>query len=654
MKSAFCKHWLLAVVCGCSCLGFFAEVAHAEDLRDAAPPSAYMTIYGMHNPEREYQEVLYQAVWKEVENTKIAEKVLQILESKIGDSDAQKFVEVRDAFRAALEPIEWDKLTKTSEVLYAQRIEGPTSVHVLLARIPDGGAESLKTAVVNLFDMATAASNGQLPVVTETIAGVELQSLQLPEEAAKMMQPSIGVKGNVLVFTTSLSFVQEALELLENPSGDSKFDDPRVTDALSHLPKAEDSMFIFDGKRLAEQLKSIPDFITRISNGNPEAQRAADLISELVNQADAFDIDVTVEYTDGFKNRSASFGRISKSAGSTVLGQMLTKQQPFENWTQLVPSSATGFSMSSGLNLLPLYNWLMEEIPARFPESQGGLNHIAAVQDQFDVHLKEDLLEAFSGEIVSVSSPGAPTAFGKGSQSVTMIRCSKPDRIQELIHRGMNALTEIPQVKAQGISLSEVPGLDGFEELKAQALAVTGLRPVIGFRDGWMVIGTHASAVESLFATKAGEGTSWSDSDRFKEFGLTIDGSVASISYTNTGENIRNIAQGLQQAGMLAPMLIGMAQSQNQGQGGPDLQVVQDVMGLLPSIGRIVSKLDFIDATMSVSQPGSESGTYTRQSVTLIRPPKEVKPASPSSPTETKSGAKSGTKSELKKGAKGK
>ena len=643
MKSACCKRWLLAVVCSCSCLGFITEFAHADDLRDAAPPSAYMTIYGMHNPEREYQEVLYQAVWKEVENTKIAEKVLQIMESQIGEADAQQFAEVRDAFRAAVEPIEWDKLMKTSEVLYAQRIEGPTTVHVLLARVPDGGAESVKTAVVNLFNMATAASNGRLPVVTETIADVELQSLQLPEEAAKMMQPSIGVKGDVLVFTTSLSFVQEALELLANPSGDSKFDDPRVTEALSHLPKAEDSVFVFDGKRMSEQLKSIPEFITRVSNGNPEAQRAADLLSELMNQADAFDIDVTVEYTDGFKNRSASFGRLSKSAGSTVLGQMLTKQQPFENWTRLVPSSSTGFSISGGLNLLPLYNWIMEEIPARFPESQDGLDHIAAVQDQFDVHLKEDLLEAFSGEIVSVSSPGAPTALGKGSQSVTMIRCSKPDRIQELLHRGMNALNEIPQVKAQGISLSEVPGLEGFEELKAQAMAVTGLRPVIGFRDGWMVIGTHAAAVEAMFATQAGEGTSWSDSDRFKEFGLTIDGSVASISYTNTGENIRNMALGLQQAGMFAPMLIGMAQAQTQGQGGPDLKVVQEVMGLLPSIGRIISKLDFIDATVAVCQPGSEAGTYTRQSVTLIRPPKVEKPASPSPSSETKSKSK-GTK----------
>jgi hypothetical protein len=99
------------------------------------------------------------------------------------------------------------------------------------------------------------------------------------------------------------------------------------------------------------------------------------------------------------------------------------------------------------------------------------------------------------------------------------------------------------------------------------------------------------------------------------------------------------MAQGLQQAGMLAPMMLGMMQSQNQGGRGPDLQIVQDLLGLLPSVGRIVAKFDFIDATLSVSQPGSEAGTYMRQSVTLVRPPKVEKAASALPPTsESKNG----------------
>ena len=637
MKTRLWQRWLMSLACAGSCIGFCTGSATADDLRDAAPPGAFMAIYGMHNPERDYQEKHYQAVWEEVQKTKIFEKVLQIVQNKMAEGDAEQFVAVREALQNALSPIEWDKLMKTSEVLFAQRFEGPTSLQLVLLRIPEGGAESLKKAIVNLFNLASTASEGKVPVATETAGGVELTYLQIPREVPVKFQPAVGVKGDVIILSTSLELATESLELLANPSAKSKFDDPRVSAALANLPEAEDSIVFFDGKALAEQLQGIPAFIEIASNGDPNAQRFSDLLSDFMFQMDAIDFEVTVEYTDGFQNRSASFGKMNDTAGDTVLGRMMGKQQTFEDWKSWVPSTTTGFSLSGGGNLLPLYDWAMSAIPAAVPEAQQHLDQFAKIQDQFDIHLKEDLLEAFSGETVSLTMPGAPTPLGAGAQSVFFTRCSQPDRIQELLHRGLNAANDIPMVKVQGIGLKEVAGLDGFEELTANMLGMAGVRPVIGFRDGWMIIGSHKEAVETALATQSGEGTNWSESDRFKEFGLDIDGDVHSISYTNTGENTRAMSQGLQQAGMFAPMLIGMIQSQNLGGDGPDLQVLQDLLGLLPSIGRIIGKFDFIEATMAAAQPGREAGTYVRHSVTLIRPPQEDKPADVKSPPAAKS-----------------
>ncbi len=640
MKFGNWKHWFLGVTCGIAIPGFSGLTAHAEDLRDAAPADAYLAIYAMANPERDYQKQHFEAVLKEINDTKIVEKVLQLVQSNMGEGDAEQFLAVRDAFRAALAPVEWDKLMKISETLVVQKTEGPTTLSVMMFRIPDGGAESLKTGIVNLFGLAAGASQGNVAVGSQTVAGVDMTVLELPKQMPFVLQPAVGVKGDLILLTTSLAFAQESLELLGNPSATSKFDDPRVVDALSHLPKAEDTIVVFDGKLMSEQLQSIPTFIETASGGNPEAARVAGMLSEVFNQTAAFDIEVTVEYTEGFQNRSSSFGRMSKSANETVLGQMFAGQKSFDKWSTLVPASATGFSLTSGANALPLYNWIVEEIPAAFPESQQGFDKFAAIQDQFDLHLKEDLLESFSGETVSVTMPGAPTPFGKGSQSVTMMRCSNPDRIQELLHRAINALGEIPEVRSQGVGLKEAPGLDGFEQLTAQFFGMAGIQPVIGFRDGWMVMGTHAAAVETMFANQAGEGDSWSDSDRFKQFGMEITGPVSSMSYTNTGENIRNLSQGLQQAGMFAPMLIGMAQGQNSNGKGPDLKVIQEVLGLLPSVARIIGKFDFIDATTSACQPGSEAETYVRQSVTLIMPPKPEKPSAASTAKPAKSSEK--------------
>ncbi len=594
---------------------------HAADLRDAAPPEAYMAIWGTKNPERDYLKAHEQAVWDEVAKSKIFEKTLQVAQSHMSDGDATQFLAIRTTLQDALAPVQWDKVANASEVMYAQKMEGPTSLHLVMVRIPDDGAESLRQGIENLFKLASDASQGKLPMVTEKVAGVELTYLQLPAEVPLTFQPAIGVKGDILIFTTSLSFAQAGLELLDNPSANSKFDDPRLVDALTRLPAPEDALFFFDGKQLMSQLHEIPQFITRMSNGEPDAARATGLMTELINQCSAFDYEVSVQYTEGFQQRTAAYGKLSENAGETVMGQMLMNQQPFENWKSLVPADTVGFSLNSGFTLLPLYDWAMKEIPARFPESKDGFEQFAALQNQHDIHVREDILQSFTGEFASVSIPGPVTALGKRADSVMMLRCTESEHIEELIHRGINALEEIPQVRQQGVSFEEVPGHDGFLQLKANALAMAQMDPVMGFKDGWMILGSKVAAVEAVLATKNGEATTWADSDRFREFGLSIDGPVSSVSFTNTGENIRAMSQAMQQLGMMAPMIIGMMQGQAQGEGAEAFQVVQELSGLLPSVGRIIGKLDFYDATMTVTQPGPETNSWVRNSVTLIRPP---------------------------------
>lgn len=622
-------------------------VANAEDLRDAAPNDAYLVVYGMKNPERDYMKKHYEAVWAEVENTNIVEQTLQLVQSKLGEGDVEQFIAVREALTNALAPVEWAKLSDISEMIYAQKIEGPTAVHLMMARIPDGGAESLKTGVTNLFDLAVGASGGQLSVQTETVSGVEMKLLKLPMDGPVQFQPAIGVKGDVFIFTTSMAYAQQGLELLANPSASSKFDDTRVVDALSRLPKAEDAVAIFDGKTLAAQLQGVPEFITMAAQGRPEAVRVSGIIKEMLSQTEAFDYEVTVEYTEGYSNRSASYGKFSDNAGETVVGKMMMNQQNFENWSQMIPQTATGFSVNSGITMLPLYDWAMEKMPEMFPEAKPGLAQFEAIQNQFDVHLKEDILEAFPGGTVSIAFPGAPGPMGaQGSKSVMMVRCTKPERVNELLHRAFNAISEIPQVQSQGLALKPAKGLEGFEAITAQFMAMAGISPVFGFKDGWMVVGTHADAVETALVTQGGEQPGWSATEKFKSFGLPVDGAVDAISYENTGDSIRAMAAGLQQAGMIGPMMLGMAQAQSPNQGSADkevLQTIQQAMGLLPSVGRIVGKMDYMDSTLNVTQAGPEEGTWIKRSVTLIKPPAEPKPAAKST------GSSSDTKAPRKK-----
>jgi hypothetical protein len=318
-------------------------------------------------------------------------------------------------------------------------------------------------------------------------------------------------------------------------------------------------------------------------------------------------------------NRSASYGKAATGYRGKTLGKMFAEQKPFENWSEWVPANASSFSLNSGATLHPLYEWVTQKVPDIFPESKAAFDQLTAIQETYDIHLDEDLLQGFGGESVSVTFPGPPTPFGPSQQSATFLRCEKPDRIRTLIHRGIALLQQIPQVQAQGLTIKESARLEGFEELSAGIfLMMGGMTPTIGFQDDWMAMGSHAEAIESVLATRNGENESIATSDTFTQFGLEVTGDVNSISYSNTGESIRQFGQGLQQVGSMLPMIIGMA---GQGNNSPDLEPVQDVLSLLPSIGRIITKFDFIESELSVTQPGPTEDTFVRHNVIMIRPP---------------------------------
>ncbi|MCA9034951.1 MAG: hypothetical protein KDA91_07475 [Planctomycetaceae bacterium] len=632
MKNWCCRKFV-ALSAGVAFLGGSVTGIHAADLKEAAPPDSFISVYAKHNPERDYQKQYYKEVWETVQQTKIMDRILQIVQSRAGEADAQKFIEIRDTLTNAFAPVEWEKLMDVQEFLFAQRMNIPTSQQLVLARIPDGGAASLKQGIQNLLDLAVQASKGKLTVTTETLGGVEVSVLNLPPQVP--LQLIVGASDDLFVFSTSRDFAKSGLELLQNPDSISAFDNERCREALEHLPEAEDTLVFYDGRQMMQQMSQFGSFIRNTAGGNEKANQVAAMVEQLIYEMDGVDYEVTVEYTEGFQNRSASFGRYQSGMGEKVLGQMVQNQQKFEDWKKWVPENVVGFSMTDGCNLHPLYAWIVTEMPKIFPEMQRGLDRFDALQQEHDLYLDEDILQGFGGEFVSLSFPGRRTGMGQSSDGVLFARCNKPERIQELIDRGFNTLTEIPQVRAQGLSLKPVAGMEGFQEVSANLLAMTGARPVFGFHNGWMVVATSPDSVRAALAVQNGETGSFADSEAYAAFNLAVDGPVHSVTYKNVGESIRQMSSGLQQAGMMLPMFIGMAGGQPN---GPDLSVVQDIAGLLPSVGRIVGKLDFVDQQLSVCRPGALENSFTRESVTLIRPPKgsEAVDAAPADSTDSK------------------
>ena len=63
--------------------------------------------------------------------------------------------------------------------------------------------------------------------------------------------------------------------------------------------------------------------------------------------------------------------------------------------------------MYTGVNLHPIYEWIMRALPERFPETKQGLEQWEKQQNEWNLHVDRDILQSFSGEFVSVAVPAA-------------------------------------------------------------------------------------------------------------------------------------------------------------------------------------------------------------------------------------------------------
>ncbi len=154
---------------------------------------------------------------------------------------------------------------------------------------------------------------------------------------------------------------------------------------------------------------------------------------------------------------SASFGKLMPNTDDATLRKMLTSGKPFDKWQSWVPAGAISYALGTGVNLHPLYERIMTILHDEVPEASEGLEKFKQVQQQLDVYLDRDILQSFPGEHASVTMGD--------SISVTALRCTNPDRIKELIHRGFEAIQQSPQLQAQQLKLVPCKDLEGFDEI---------------------------------------------------------------------------------------------------------------------------------------------------------------------------------------------
>jgi hypothetical protein len=602
-----------------------ATAAETPDLRKGVPDDVYLVVRGMNNPERDFQKEYYAEVWKTVQETEVIEKALKIVTSRMGEDELAQANSIIEQLQEATRPIDLPGLAESKEVIYAQQMVMfqppgapatlPTSQHLVLVSVTPEVAASTVEGVKNLFTLVEGYSQGELQVNESQLGDATVVALNIPSGVP--FQPQVAHMGGVFAFSTSGELLETSLKMLSSGQGKSKFDDPRLAEALAKLPEAEDSLVFYDGRSQFKALREIAPMVRQMGGGDPNVDRAAKFIEMVMDELSVFDYEVSVEYTEGNLNRSATYGKLVAGTEDSTLRKMLSSGEPFEKWQSWVPAGALSYSLGTGVNLHVLYERVMDVLETDVPEAAGPLAQFDAIQEQFDLYLDEDILQAFSGEYASLS---IVTEGGK-RESVTALRCHKPERINELIHRGIDALQQVEAIKAQQLKLVENQELEGFENVSAALLPFLGLSPVIGYQDGWMYIGQSSAAVKKVLETQKGNVDTIDTTDEFKRLNIEIEGPVNAISYANTAENTRALADAVRKAGFAFQMVATMTGANAEDE---SLEPVKEVLALTPDIAKIIDKFDFLEARMTVVQDGPDADSYTKRSVTVVRPAEEA------------------------------
>lgn len=589
------------------------EVSTITDLRQAALPEAYMVVYGKHNPERDYQSAYLKEVWQTVLDEKIGERLLTIVTSRVPEEKLADARQILGELKKAVEPVLTSDSLVCEESIFIQAMQPPTNYQLVAVRLKGDGAETIDASVQNLITMLEQKSEGKVPLARLSQNGVEITTLDLPPNAP--FHPAYARLGNVIFFTSHQPLLLRAIQALQGGTENSKFADPRIIEALKNLPEPEDSIVIFDGQQLFKQIRGIGDFIRQQSKNDPHAEPVAQIMELIGDELDIIDYEVTVEYTDGNENRAAGLGKLTPDAGEKLLGKLALGGEMFDDWQSWIPADAVAYSLSTGLRLHPAYERIMEILNTRYPaETQEALAKFEQAQKEIDLYLDRDILQSFSGEVVSIMLPSA----SEGQDSFLAVKCTNPDRIRKLLHRLVDNLNKLPQLEAQQINLASVEGLDGFETLNVATLAAFGVKPVIGFHEGWLMIGSNPTCIQKILDARAGKTPTIDSSAHFERFHLPVEGAVGSLAFTDIEKSIHHAADMIRKVGGIAPMFLAMTGANANAE---ELKPVFEAVAILPSIAKVVEKFDFYQANLSVVQPGPLPDSYLKQSVTLIRPP---------------------------------
>ncbi len=605
------------------------------------PDDAWFVVHAAHNPQREWLDQRWAAVWSDIQAKGVDKDVLSLVLSLVGEQDRPKIESAIEKASRLMQGVRWGDLAH-DEFVFAERLAACQlgNDYILMTRGLPGTVEANFDGLAAILEeLASIACCGK--VVPTERDGVHLRSLQFDQKGLKELGFCLVLfrKDNVVGLASSAQAADDVIGLLSGKSAAKSIAvHPRFLEALSHVAPPADELSFFDNKRFIADMDrmfvrlaaKVEEEVQKKRSGPEPASALAERpktgkdehavahlkgLRQVIRLVDVFDYSITSSSMSDRRMTSTNYSCFQAGKEDSPVAAMILKRAAFDRFDQYVPKEATGFQLDSLIDLELAYKTLDSLVSSDLPDGKATMDDVRNKLALLGLDLQRDLFDWWSGEMIRVSlPPSVVTPFG-GGDGVIMFRVKNP----ELAAQKVNSLIEFAgnALKEHGQTLMVTPAsVDGgaFREVTLPPLAMIA-RPVVGIHENWLVLGTSSTAVGKCLQTAAGKHPSVADNPRFREEGLRPDGPVLSVSFTDTSKWGQESAAVATAVGMFGGMaLAGLPD------GSPEAAkwkgAAQRVLGIVTKLGQIVQKIDFYSSEAAATTFDGKRSLTKRMIVT--------------------------------------
>jgi len=395
-------------------------------------------------------------------------------------------------------------------------------------------------------------------------------------------------------------------------------------ESLKWLQKAVDGGFYAPGQISTDTdlklIRTTERYDKALAKAKRKAQEGAwpkKAVNRLMSAVGIVDRVATVTYVKGYSKHSESLAWLSANAKSSPFYAVIDGRPEQEHFERFLPVETVSFSLTSGVNLDKLYEFIERSFLTAGWDGQRVWKEWTEAQRSAGFDLRDDVLSWIQGTGLSIAIDR-----GTGHEAVFMLKVNdervarkKLDRfLQFAVGSLRNLATKNPAVSMFSLRLepSTHERLKGFHRLQLTMIPKVF---VCGVKDGYLVVGTSEEAVALCFATAAGDHPNVTKNKQLMAEIVQPTGPFTLMSFNDQrhfGEELEAMIQGVSFGAGMAVSFVPNPKAK---------MTIGRVLGLVAKLGPVARKIDFHKSASTLTT--MDGDRWRTRSVTHFKSPSE-------------------------------